>query len=229
MKLGILLVTLPTAALSFLAHASAQEQNVCGTREWDFSSPDQMKDFSVDWCPENAYIEKGAMVLRLTSSCGTTVIYPHKLHKGRVEAMIRAGPSSGVVTAFIMQGDNPKDELDLEWVGKDPHRVQSMYFVNGERVAGDELPGYHAAAESTQRYIRYSIDFGPDHVVWRVDGEIVRTLEREEGRPFPSAANLLRMGVWDGSKNQEWAGIVDWKSQDSYYAYVEHLSITGFC
>ncbi|RKP39506.1 glycoside hydrolase, partial [Dimargaris cristalligena] len=129
---------------------------------------------------------------------------------GRIEALIKAGPTSGVVTAFIMQGATPKDELDLEWVGMDAHRVQSMYFVDGQRVAGDELPGYHSAQGATDGFLRYAIEFTPQHVQWFVNGALVRTLPRGTSKPYPAQANTLRMGVWDGSQNSFWAGVVDW-------------------
>ncbi|KAJ1926182.1 hypothetical protein IWQ60_004022 [Tieghemiomyces parasiticus] len=217
------------ATVLALYTSTALAQSVCSTKEWKFNSAADMNDFRVDWCPENAYVENGAMVWRLTPTCGTTVIYPKHMTRGRIEAVIKAGPTSGVVTAFIMQGNSPKDEIDLEWVGKDPHRVQSMYFVNGERVPGDELPGYHDCSHAADMFHTYAIDFSPDSVSWSVDGNVVRTISRSPGQPFPNQADLLRMGVWDGSKNSFWAGVVDWNSASAYYAYMDRLSITEYC
>ncbi|KAJ1975200.1 transglycosylase [Dimargaris xerosporica] len=220
------LLALCLAVIPTWAQSGGQE---CSSREWNFNSAQEMGDFRVDWCPENAYVENGRLVLRLTQSCGTTVIYPKQMRSGRIDASIQAGPTSGVVTAFILQGAS-KDEIDFEWVGKDPARVQSMYFVGGNRVPGDELPGYHSLGQdASSGYNLYSIEFNPDRVEWFVNNRSVRTLARRSGRAFPTSADLLRMGVWDGSQNHYWAGVVDWSQASYYEAYVSSLRITEYC
>ncbi|KAJ1672443.1 hypothetical protein EV182_007163 [Spiromyces aspiralis] len=48
---------------------------------------------------------------------------------------------SGAVTAFILVGPPPADEIDFEWVGRSTDSVQTTYYVRAQAV--DATPQIH--------------------------------------------------------------------------------------
>ncbi|KAJ2156844.1 putative glycosidase CRH2, partial [Coemansia sp. RSA 552] len=184
----------------------------CQSEYVDFSESDAMSKFSFVWCPENAYQTQNSVVWRLTQECGTTMVYPKDFHYGRIEARIRIGGGSGVVTALLLIGPPPSDEIDFEWVGKDLTHVQTMYYVQAHRV--DPLPEVFGVSQGSNKDLStsfqdYAIELREDSVKWFLNGNLLRTLKKGS-REFPSDATRAKMGIWDGTQTSGWAGAVDW-------------------
>ncbi|KAJ1800576.1 putative glycosidase CRH2 [Coemansia sp. RSA 2399] len=235
--------TSESAASSSSASSALSSGNVSGTysqepsgREYtctseyiDFSNSDAMSKFDFVWCPENAYQTENSVVWRLTESCGTTMVYPWDFYYGKIEARVRMGGGSGVVTAMLLLGPAPSDEIDLEWVGKDTTHVQTMYYVQAHRV--DDLPEVFGASQTSgdlsTTFQDYAIELNEDSVKWYLNGILLRTLEKGT-QEFPSDASRARMGIWDGSQTSGWAGTVDW-SQGPFTAEMQWFNFTPYC
>ncbi|RKP36482.1 glycosyl hydrolases family 16-domain-containing protein [Dimargaris cristalligena] len=224
---------LPSLLASGLALVNAATPE-CTPKRWDFNAPADMNDFVPLGCGQQAYVDNGNMVWALTKDCNaTTMAYPHAIAEGKVSARIKAGDKNGMVTAFIMMGWTPGqvDELDFEWVGRDLSQVQSMLFVNGQRDGPDAheidypVPGGDASAD----YYLYAIEFTANFVKWSVNGDVFRTVVRKDGQPFPAHADHLQFGVWDGSHQMYWAGVMEWEKYDRAFAYMDWLEITPYC
>ncbi|KAJ2776945.1 hypothetical protein H4R18_005405 [Coemansia javaensis] len=202
----------------------------CQSSFVDFSRADAMSKFSVVWCPQNAYQSQNSVVWKLTPECGTTMVYPWDFHYGRVEARIRIGAGSGVVTAFILLGTPPADEIDFEWVGKDLTHVQTMYYVQAHRV--DPLPQVFGVSQQPSQdlsttFQNYAIELLEDRVQWYLDGRLIRSLMKGS-QGFPSDATRAKMGIWDGSQTGGWAGTVDWNS-GPFTAEMQWFNFTPYC
>ncbi|KAJ2666792.1 transglycosylase [Coemansia sp. RSA 1199] len=202
----------------------------CKSEFVDFSKSDAMSKFSFVWCPENAQQTSNSVVWTLTQSCGTTMVYPWDFHQGRVEARIRIGPGSGVVTALLLLGPAPADEIDFEWVGKDPTHVQTMYYVQAHRV--EAMPHVFGVSQGegedlTTSFQNYAIELLDNSVKWYLNGNLIRTLTKEKAY-FPSDATRARMGIWDGSQTSGWAGTVDW-NQAPFTAEMQWFNFTPYC
>ncbi|PVU90110.1 hypothetical protein BB559_002446 [Furculomyces boomerangus] len=210
----------------------AMAKNVtCGAIQADFSNPNALSLFNVEWCPQNAVVVGGQLELSLTSACGTTISYPQSMRTGKVEITLKIAPGSGVVTAIVLAGPAPSDEIDIEMVGKDLTTFQSMYFVRAQRV--DQQAQFHtspnpSAANLSTNYHKYGVELLDNAVNWYIDDVLVRTLSKTSDYSFPSNANLFRFGLWDGSNTSGWAGIVDW-SAGPIKAYVKSISISPYC
>ncbi|KAJ2517279.1 putative glycosidase CRH2 [Coemansia sp. RSA 2049] len=204
-------------------------QYTCNSDFVDFSKSDAMSKFSFVWCPENAYQTSNSVVWKLTGSCGTTMVYPWDFYYGRIEARIRIGSGSGVVTAMLLLGPAPSDEIDFEWVGKDTTHVQTMYYVQSHRV--DNLPEVFGAAQNngdlSTTFQDYAIELNKDSVKWYLNGILLRTLDKG-AQEFPSDASRARMGIWDGTQTSGWAGTVDW-SQGPFTAEMQWFNFTPYC
>ncbi|KAI7821665.1 concanavalin A-like lectin/glucanase domain-containing protein [Kickxella alabastrina] len=196
----------------------------------DFSQRDAMSKFSLVWCPENAYQTDNSVVWRLTQECGMTMVYPWDFHYGKIEGRVRIGPGSGVVTAMILMGPPPSDEIDFEWVGKDVTHVQTMYYVQAHRV--DVLPevfgiDQQGNGDLSTTFQNYAIELNKDSVKWYLNGQLLRTLNKKT-QEFPTYANRARMGIWDGTQTSGWAGTVDW-SQGPFTAEMQWFNFTPYC
>ncbi|KAJ1661996.1 transglycosylase [Coemansia sp. RSA 1646] len=188
-----------------------------------------MSKFSFVWCPENAYQTGNSVVWRLTESCGTTMVYPWDFYYGKIEARVRMGGGSGVVTAMLLLGPAPSDEIDLEWVGKDTTHVQTMYYVQSHRV--DNLPEVFGASQNngdlSTTFQDYAIELNKDSVKWYLNGILLRTLNKG-AQEFPSDASRARLGIWDGTQTGGWAGAVDW-SKGPFTAEMQWFNFTPYC
>lgn len=77
------------------------------------------------------------------------------------------------------------DEIDVEILGGDPSHWQSNVFTTSpadqEPLWGvfGEIEDYSKKASVTQLH-RYTIDWNEDRIVWSVDGEEMRTLQKCE-------------------------------------------------
>ncbi|KAJ2613288.1 CRH- protein [Coemansia sp. RSA 1365] len=202
----------------------------CKSEYIDFSQSDAMSKFSFVWCPQNAYQTQNSVVWKLTQECGTTMVYPWDFHYGRIEARVRIGAGSGVVTALLLLGPAPSDEIDFEWVGQDLTHVQTMYYVQAHRVdATSQAFGVsqHKDSDLSTTYQDYAIELRKDSVKWYLNGGLLRTLNKGADE-FPSDASRARMGIWDGSQTGGWAGSVDW-NKGPFTAEMQWFNFTPYC
>ncbi|PVZ99344.1 hypothetical protein BB558_004632 [Smittium angustum] len=205
-------------------------KKVCSENMYDFSDPSAVDNFNIDYCEKNVVQDSNSLKLLISEECGTTLIYPKEIVYGKVEGRIKMAPGSGAVTAIILIGSGQEDEIDFEWVGKDLDNVQSMYFIDGKPVESE--PGYHQASDGqsdmSKNYHNYGIELTKNAVNWYIDGNIVRTLKKTSEHEFPSKANKLRFGVWNGSNTSGWAGKMnDFSSEVA--GYFEWVKITEYC
>ncbi|KAJ2672584.1 putative glycosidase CRH2 [Coemansia sp. RSA 1085] len=202
----------------------------CKSEFIDFSQRDAMSKFSFVWCPQNAIQTENSVKWVLTQSCGTTMVYPWDFRQGRIEARIRIGAGSGVVTALLLLGPPPSDEIDFEWVGKDTTSVQTMYYYQAHRVVA--MPLVFTVDQPNEQdlsttFQNYAIELHEDKVEWFFNGKSIRVLQKEN-KYFPADATRARMGIWDGSQTSGWAGTVDW-SQGQFTAEMQWFNFTPFC
>ncbi|KAI9596867.1 concanavalin A-like lectin/glucanase domain-containing protein [Syncephalis fuscata] len=211
-------------------------QSDCNPITYNF---DQEKDlaeltkesFDNNFCQENAFLDNGNLVLKVTSTCGPSIGPTFEYRTGKVEARIKTGRTSGIVTSLYLRSgvgpDGSQDEVDIEFVGKDPDRFQSFYWVNGQR--GQVVPVYHdTGSDTSQQYHVYGIDYQKDEVSWLFDGQVIRTLRKSEAELFPNQPMRFKVTLWDGSDYSDWAG----KSSSAnfpQYAYFDWIKFTPDC
>ncbi|KAJ2724881.1 putative glycosidase CRH2 [Coemansia sp. Benny D115] len=194
--------------------------------------------------PDNASIEDGKLVLSMTydsaqkKGMGATVDATHNIQYGRVTARIKtAAVATGTVTAFIIRNDQIGDEIDFEWVGKDPKEVETNFFYH-DILDYTNSKYFKLDYDSSDSYHDYTIDWSPEAIVWLVDGVALRTLKRDDTYDskakeykYPAAAGRVGLSIWDGGNSgqegtEEWAGTpTPWTSSTVYKMYVESLQI----
>ena len=149
-------------------------------------------------------------------------------------ATSRSPPGSGVVTAFSLYGSGAPgatDEVDLECVGRDTSNIQSMYFVNGQRVGnGNQEKDIFPAqgGDLATSYHTYGIEYNDNYVKWYMDGNVGNALTNNNNGQFPASLGKFRLGLWDGTQTSGWAGTVNY-NQGPFAASIKWLRYTPYC
>jgi beta-glucanase (GH16 family) len=132
---------------------------------------------------------------------------------GQVEVIMQAALGQGIVSSIVIQSDD-LDEIDWEWIGGNETHVQTNYFGKGNTTSYDRAI-WHEVQTPQALYHNYTTDWQKDKTDFYIDGQIVRTLEKEEangGKNYPQTPADVRLGIWPGGdpKNNEytieWAG-----------------------
>jgi GR25 family glycosyltransferase involved in LPS biosynthesis len=131
---------------------------------------------------------------------------------GKFEAVIQASNVPGVVTGFFLHRDSPRQEIDIEIVG----RRSNQLFVNVFYNPGDEGAnfdyGYRGSPSSVElgfdaskSFHRYAIEWGSDTITWLVDGQPVHRRVNWYPTPIPYLPMTLHINTWP-SRSRELAG-----------------------
>lgn len=155
---------------------------------------------------------------------------------GKVEVEMKAAPGRGIVTSIVLESDD-RDEIDWEWVGADQGNVQTNFFSKGVNeyihgkthgVAFNPMDGLH----------KYSIEWTPDFIIFKVDGAEIRRAtpaEAENGKKWPQTPTFIKLGTWVGGKPGGSQGTIDWAgglvdmSQAPFVGWYKEIRITDYC
>ncbi|KAJ1918961.1 transglycosylase [Tieghemiomyces parasiticus] len=203
----------------------------CWSKTYTLTKEELSKDFKFS-CPNHVTFNNGAMQWRLDDQCaGAGLEYGRNdIWYGRASITMKVGANSGAVTAFI-RGVPEHDEIDLEWVGKDTKDTQTMYFVGGKRVNGDDLGKKHKMGKTdfATSFVEYAIDFTATQIQWIMDGKVIRTLKNDSKKKYPTNARAWIMNIWNGgATSSDWAGKTDWSKGPSTVE-VKKLSFQSYC
>lgn len=134
---------------------------------------------------------------------------------GRFEAEIRAAPGAGLITGFFLHRDTPRQEIDIELAGANPHQMlANVYFNPGDEgtamgfgYRGSPCPidlGFDATAD----FHLYAIDWQPDRVAWLVDNKVVHERVSWDPTPIPHLSMRLHANLW-APRSEELAGRIN--------------------
>lgn len=182
--------------------------------------------FNAVWSADRVNYENGAMSLSLAvnpeGSAETNNGYfggEARTHQyfgyGDYEVKMKPAKKTGTASTFFTctgpydvdedGNENPWDEIDIEFLGKDTTKVQFNYYVNGE--GGHEHMhdlGFDASAE----YHEYGYRWTKDYIVWFVDDKPVYKVTASEKTPLPSTPGRILMNYWSGTPEAEgWMGV----------------------
>jgi beta-glucanase (GH16 family) len=121
--------------------------------------------------------------------------------------VIRTAEGSGLNTAFFTYVGPPHgvpewDEIDFEFLGKAPNRVEANYVVNGKIIKGKIVD---LGFDSSKDFHDYAIDWAPAGIKWFVDGKEV--YETPQGAALPHNPGYLFLSLWTGSSIEDsWMG-----------------------
>lgn len=132
---------------------------------------------------------------------------------GFYEARMRSAAGSGLNTAFFTYIGPPNgvaehDEIDFEFLGKDPHTVQLNYYTNGKPQDGSVI---NLGFDASQELHNYSFVWTPGKIVWYVDGKLVHM--SLAGANIPRNPGYTYLSLWSGAKSKDdWLGTFNYKA-----------------
>lgn len=163
------------------------------------------------WSKANVYVQHG--VLQMVLGKASDRLRPYRcaelrthatLGYGTYEARMRTAAGSGLNTAFFSYVNGVADEIDFEFLGRNPQGVQLNYWQRG-KGGHESVPalGFDASAG----FNTYAFVWAPGSARWFVNGRLVR---EEHGAGLPTTPANLFLTLWNGSKVIDgWLGPLD--------------------
>jgi len=135
-----------------------------------------------------------------------------RLGYGIYAARLRTAAGSGLDTTFFTYIGPPSgvpvwDEIDFEFLGKDPHFVTIGYRVNGQEHGPKNV---QLGFDASKAFHDYTIEWTPESICWYVDGKIIAKSHDE--KKIPSTPGMLFFSLWSGSSLEDaWMGPFTYK------------------
>ncbi len=167
------------------------------------------------WLRENLSSSGGILRLILRRapnqhrSHGCAEIRTHAAHGyGTYEARIRSAAGSGLNTAMFTYSGPPMtkvhDEIDFEFLGKDPQRVQLNYYVAAQ---GGNEQRVGIGTDLSAGFNTYAFEWLPGSMRWFINGKLVRS---RSGASLPSVPGQYFFSLWAGAPSLDgWLGRFD--------------------
>ncbi|EFE37254.1 cell wall glucanase, putative [Trichophyton verrucosum HKI 0517] len=143
---------------------------------------------------------------------------------GTVEVHMKAATGRGVVSSIVIQSE-VLDEIDWEWVGSEPDKVQTNYFGKGNTTSYDRGKTFDIKG-AMDDFHNYTVNWTPEKIEWYIDTVLVRTLKYEEalgGKNFPQTPSTVRLGIWPGGDPQNKKGVIEWAGGEIDYEKTPYI------
>ena len=154
-----------------------------------------------------------------------------RTHYGRYEVVMRAARGPGLNSAFFTytgphRGD-PHDEIDFEFLGREPTKVWLNYYVDGEAQKDGPVDlGFDASAAAHH----YAFTWTEDNIRWYADGRLIGEIEANDAPPPKTPAEIY-LSLWVGSP--QWLGSAkpETMAEATYYcvAYSPEINDGPLC
>jgi endo-1,3-1,4-beta-glycanase ExoK len=135
-----------------------------------------------------------------------------RLGYGIYTARLRTAAGSGLNTAFFTYIGPPNgvpdwDEIDFEFLGKNPRSVSINYRVNGVEHGPRDI---QFSFDASQAFHDYTIEWTPERICWYADDKMIA--KSPDGDKIPSTPGMLFFSLWSGSSVEDaWMGPFTYK------------------
>lgn len=169
--------------------------------------------------PGNATVREGSVLLELRRERTMVRTYTSAAIANRAtqqygffEVEMRPTNVSGLITGVFLHRNSPRQEIDLEILGRDTRRLlTNVYFNPGDDGTKLEY-GYRGTPvlvdlgfDASDDFHRYSIEWTPRLIRWRVDGHVVHERFIWDPTPIPDLPLEFNVNLWH-SRSEGLAG-----------------------
>jgi beta-glucanase (GH16 family) len=164
----------------------------------------------------------------------TSICSRQKFLYGCFEAQIKPSNVSGVITGVFLHRNSPRQEIDIEFPGKDTTKILlNVYYNPGSDGAMFDY-GYRGTPvlldlgfDASEAFHSYKIDWSPTSIKWFVDGRLVHERFNWDPTPIPHLPMQFHVNSWI-SRSVELVGkILDYKLPASSSIKAIHLNTFG--
>ena len=136
---------------------------------------------------------------------------------GRFEAVLKPPKVDGLITGMFLHRDSPRQEIDIEFLGKNPCKMLINVYYNPGCDGARFDYGYRGTPvlvdlgfDTTSDFHAYAIEWEPHELRWYADGVLVHRRSNWEPTPIPHLPMKFHINIWP-SMSRELAGRVDMK------------------
>lgn len=179
--------------------------------------------FNCGWKPDHITFADGKMTLHLDNTpshdhdySGAEYRTSKKYSYGTYTVRMKPAKQNGIVSSFFTWTES-KDEIDIEFLGKDTNKVQFNYFVKG--VGGHEKI-VNLGFDASKDFHEYSFTWTPTSIEWFVDNKSVYSVKNVE---LPTDPQIIMMNLWNGITVDSWLKPFVYKNEiTATYDYIKY-------
>lgn len=134
---------------------------------------------------------------------------------GRFSAQVRPARVPGLITGIFLHRDLPRQEIDIEFLGRDTTRMLVNVYYNPGTAGARMQFGYRGAPslidlgfDAADDFHLYEIEWCPSVIRWLVDGRVVQERGVWNPTPIPNRPLEFNINLWH-SRSRELAGRLD--------------------
>jgi endo-1,3-1,4-beta-glycanase ExoK len=145
---------------------------------------------------------------------------------GRYETIMKAAKGSGVVSSFFTHTDDyfddPHDEIDFEFLGKNTRAVELNYFAGKRQQGAKTIKLDYDAAEE---FHLYAFEWTPTYIKWFIDGKLVHEVHGSNAKtPIPRSSQRVIANIWAAKGTAlQWTGPVEFETASAQYLCMSHV------
>ena len=222
-----------------------QQGNEILTENWDLGSEhwtcreDTFPSNLVLFRPQNFRIEDdncGVLTLRRENAyvrnyTSASLSSQQSFLYGKFEAEIKPASTSGVITGMFLHRNSPRQEIDVEFLGRDCRKMLTNVYYN-PGVDGSKFDyGYRGTPilieldfDASEAYHLYSIEWYESCIRWFVDNRLVHERVNWEPTPIPHLPMQFHINLW-ASRSQKLTGLV----QENQLPTQSRVRRVGWC
>ena len=122
---------------------------------------------------------------------------------GRFEAVVKPSRAEGLITGIFLHRDSPRQEIDVEFLGKDPNKMLvNVYYNPGCNNSRFDY-GYRGTPalvelgfDATKEFHTYAIEWSPNQIKWYVDRKVVHSRYNWHPTPIPHLPMRFHINLW---------------------------------
>ena len=177
---------------------------------WEKAAWDNGDMFNCMWKPSQVTVNGGKMTLILDNDNDNSHEYPYKSGEyrttsyfgyGYFEVRMKPAKNPGIVSSFFTytgpSDNNPWDEIDIEFLGKDTTMVQFNWWKDGR---GNNEYYHRLGFDASQSFNTYGFDWKRDSIDFYVNGNKVYTGYGN----IPQTPSKIMMNLWPGRNVDGW-------------------------